>query len=81
MTHNNTNLTEAQIRELPVLGRTVNKWRQRDITLLAHPTDPDRLISVGTTFDGAMTVICDDERLMWSVALDYIARGKVYVSE
>lgn len=47
-THNNTTLTEEQITKLPLIGKTINNWRQRNITLLAHPTDADRLITLVT---------------------------------
>lgn len=80
-TFNNTSLTEDQIIQLKLIGRTVNNWRGRNINLLEHPSDPDRVISVGITFDGLMTVICDDERQAWATALDYIAHGKVYVRD
>ena len=79
--NNNTDLSPADIAALPVIGKTVNNWRQRNITLHAHPTDPTRLVSVGVTFDGAVTVVCDESRDEWRVALDYIAHGKVYVFE
>lgn len=79
--HNNTTLSMEEIVQLPLIGATVNKWRQRNITLLALPTNPDRLISVGVTFDGKTTIICEEPRCDWATALDYIAHGKVYVSE
>ena len=79
-THNNTTSTLETINALPVIGETVNNWRQRRITLRSHPTDPARLISVGATFDGSMVVIADDARKDWATALDYASRGKVYTS-
>mgnify|MGYP000367212845 CR=1 FL=1 len=80
-THNNTPFTAEVLATLPVLGTTVNKWRGRTIALYGHPTDPERLVSVGVTFDGSMTVVADESRAEWATALDYAARGKVYTSE
>lgn len=80
-TQNNTSFPVQEIEKFPVLGKTVNKWRQRNITLYAHPSNPDRLISVGITFDGTRTIICDEEKKQWTVALEYASLGKVYVSE
>jgi len=80
MTHNNTNLTEQQIVNLPLLGKTINNWRQREITLLQHPEHLDRVISVGHSFDGKQIVIADEEKSAWATALDYAANGKVYES-
>lgn len=71
----------AQIGTFPLLGETVNKWRQRNILLYAHPSEAQSLVSVGTTFDGALTVAAVEPRESWIVALDYASRGKVYVSE
>ena len=66
---------------MTVIGATVSKWRERNITLLEHPLDPGKVISVGVTFDGRMTVIAEEPRTAWATALAYIASGKVYVSE
>jgi hypothetical protein len=79
--HNNTAFTPAVLATLPVIGTAVNKWRGRNITLYGHPSDASRLVSVGVTFDGTMTVIADESRDEWATALDYASRGKVYVSE
>lgn len=80
-TYNNTTFTEEQIGGFLVLGHSVSKWRQRNNTLYQHPTDAERIISVGVTFDGSMKVICDDDRNAWGRELDYAAHGKVYVAE
>lgn len=79
--HNNTQLSIEEIGRLPVLGKTVSKWRQRNITLRQHPTKEDYVISVGVTFDGTMMVISEEPKCAWTVALEYASRGKEYVSE
>lgn len=82
--YNNTQFPLDQINSLPLIGFTVNKWRNRNIRLLQHPTDKDRIISHAQTIVGHQTpmqVICDDLLSDWEVALDYIAHGKVYISE
>jgi hypothetical protein len=61
-TYNRTDFPREVLATLPVLGETVSSWRRRRITLYAHPTDADRLISIGHTFDGSMVVIADDDR-------------------
>ena len=67
-THNNTSWPNIEVMLADLLhpikyGR--NHWRGRDITLYEHPTDNDRIISVGTTFDGSMRVIADELRSDW----------------
>jgi len=80
--YNNTEWELSKIeREFRVLGRTVNKWRGRDITLYAHPSDAAELVSVGVTFDGRMKVVAVEDRTDWTTALEHSARGQVYVSE
>jgi hypothetical protein len=82
--HNNTPFSLDEIAKFAVLGETVNKWRQRNITLYQHPTETDMVVSVGTIFgqlDYSMTVIAVEPKDAWATALDYAAHGKVYVSE
>ena len=81
ITHNNTTFTEADIEAMPVLGSTVSKWRQRNITLRQHPHWADHVVSVGITFNGGLCVISAESKLDWRVALEYASRGEVYVSE
>jgi hypothetical protein len=77
---NNTSHTQEQIEAMLYLGQTISEWRQREILLYQAP-NPDNVVSVGTTFDGAMTVISEDPKSAWATALDYIAHGKVYTSK
>ena len=64
--HNNTELAEAYVYGLPVIKAGKNHWRGRDITLRQHPTDPDRVISVGTTFDREVRIIADEPKSAWT---------------
>lgn len=80
MLHNNTEFTMEQIREMPFIGRTVNKWRQRNIILYEAP-NKENVISVGTTFDNQMTVVAEEPRSCWAAALECIEHGEIYVSE
>lgn len=79
--YNNTTFTMDEIKKFQVLGTTASKWRQRDVTLLQHPTDANSVVSVGVAFDRTAVVIAVEPREDWKTALDYAARGKVYVSE
>ncbi|MHA2265303.1 MAG: hypothetical protein ACXAEN_23180, partial [Candidatus Thorarchaeota archaeon] len=65
-THNHTTFDLETIASLPVVKRGKNNWRQRDMTLLSHPDDAGRLISVGITFDQSMRVISDNARSDWA---------------
>jgi hypothetical protein len=80
-THNNTKFTIDEINALPKIGETVNNWRQRNVVLRQHPANETMLVSIGVTFDGMMTVISEEPRDGWATALDYIAHGKIYVSQ
>ena len=68
-THNNTTFTdiEHQISTLlQPLKRGRNNWRGRTITLYEHPTDSNRIISDGVTFDRSMRVIADELKSDWA---------------
>ena len=83
-TFNNTDFPMSKIMALPIIGNTISKWRQRTIQLREHPTDRSRLISLGKSFvksPNQQMVIADEERSAWATALEYIANGKVYISE
>ena len=78
-THNNTTFTdiEHQISTLlQPLKRGRNNWRGRTITLYEHPTDSNRIISDGVTFDRSMRVIADEPKSDWvrelEVAGDFV---------
>jgi hypothetical protein len=70
-----------EIEQFPYLGHTVSRWRKRHIDLYAHPSDATMLISVGRSWNTQQTVIATEPRSAWATALDYIAHGRVYVSE
>lgn len=78
---NNTSFSLDEINSFPHLATTVNKWRGREIVLRQHPTESDNVISIGTTLDNTMQVICKDSKSSWTTALEYWSRGKVYISE
>lgn len=80
-TYNNTDVDESVIQSYKVLATAVNVWRGRNIVLHECPEDQKMLYSIGTTFDGSMVVIAREERIGWSIELDYAAHGKVYRRE
>lgn len=78
--HNHTPWPYTDIQKFPYLGSTINHWRERNIALFAHPTDPSLLVSVGITFDTRMRVIAEEPRQAFAVALEYALYGKTYES-
>ena len=79
--YNHSGIPTEDVTKLQLIGCTVNKWRGRNIALYQHPTEADKVVSHGTTFDKKMIVIAVDNKSDWKTALDYIAHGKVYTSE
>ena len=79
--YNHSGILTEDVTKLQLIGCTVNKWRGRNIALYQHPTEEDKVVAHGTTFDNKMIVITADLKSEWAVALDYIAHGKVYVSQ
>ena len=53
-TFNTSGLTEAEIEKLPKLGEFRNNWRQRHVTLYAHPHLSEAVVSVGVGFGEAL---------------------------
>ena len=78
--HNNTPFSLPDIRNLPFIGLTVNKWRGRNVYLLQHPAE-NYVVSVGITFNQNMVVIAVEHKDQWKTSLDYIKKGMVYVRE
>lgn len=81
LVHNNTPFTRQEIEQFVYLGFTKNNWRGRNVSLYQHPTEPDLLVSVGTTYDQRMTVLAVEPKSSFKIALGYAAHGKIYVSE
>ena len=79
--HNHTPWSLDTIRTFPVIGQTVNQWRQRTVTLYEHPDVLSMVVTVGITFDQSMCVCAVEDRRHWRTALSYISQGKVYVSK
>ena len=46
------------------IGRFTNRWRQREVYIFAHPSDPARVITVGYPFAGGAPMICDEARVL-----------------
>lgn len=78
--HNNTVYSIERCFNFPLIGNTICNWRGRNIELRQSPKSDDHIISVGTTFDGSMVVICEDRREDWKRALAAIQEGHVYVA-
>lgn len=68
--HNNTSFSLDQIWEMKVIGQTSSSWRGRIITLHQHPSQADRVVSVGTTFDSKMVVVADEPKTDWANVLN-----------
>jgi hypothetical protein len=79
--YNNTKFEEKEIETFPILGKTQNNWRKRNIILYKHPDKEDYLISVGTTFCESMKVISEEQKQDLTIALEYASRGKIYISQ
>lgn len=80
-TINRTPFTLDEVKALRLIGRMVNKWRQRNVYLYQHPTERDGIVSIGVAFDGSQQVICVESKGDYTNALDYIDQGRVYIYE
>lgn len=75
---NNTGFELATIESWPLLVTVRNEWRKRLVTVYPHPTDTDKLVTVGKPFDGGGPVICLENKADWKSNLDRAERGQPY---
>jgi|GEM_PF-3764678 len=62
---NDTNRELKDIAKLPVIKVIRNNWRQRTITLYQVP-NTSIVYSVGVTYDGTRTIVCEDHIDDWA---------------
>lgn len=67
------------------IGRFINKWRERTVAVYEHKYNPEMLITVGKSFDGTKTTICEEKKSEWVSCLAKIKNaadhGGTYVYE
>ncbi len=39
--------TEASLPNLKIIGHLLNNWRQRDVWVYEHPSDPAKVVTIG----------------------------------
>lgn len=54
--------------QLEAIGFAVNNRRERTVNVFRHPTDFAKVVTVGTTFDRAATVIAVEPAAIWQDA-------------
>ena len=64
--------------DTPVIGLLRNEWRRRHVTVLAHPSDPEKVISVGVPFGGGEPIVCEEPRAADARAIAKYPREDVY---
>jgi hypothetical protein len=67
-----------QIPDTPIIGILFNNWRQRRVTVHAHPADDSLVVSVGRPFDGSAPVICEEPKANWTRVLSLHPEVAVY---
>ena len=78
VTYNNSNLTLDQIKDLGlVLFTVMSNWRKRHITVYAHPSLENHLITIGIDFDGSKRVIASEPSSAWQYQLDQASYGQL----
>ena|SRR5579863_1520477 len=68
--HNTTPYTLDDTFNMPTYGRFMNSWRQRFVVVHVHPSDPERVITVGRNFATNTTWICDEPRADYASRID-----------
>ena len=61
---NNTTFAEEQIKSHEKIGFFKNNWRQRNVSLYAHPDNDEVVITIGEDYDGAKTIIVAETKVL-----------------
>ena len=64
--YNRTNYKLEDAQQQPLLKKVISKWRQRNVQLFQHPTEPHKVLSVGTSFDGCTIIVCEEDKKDWA---------------
>ena len=78
---NNTTFAIAQISSFEPIFTVHNEWRQREVTVYKHPTDENKVVSVGIPFGCGINsaIICEENVSEWKGHLDENREtGRVY---
>jgi hypothetical protein len=57
---NNSGVLTREVFKLKKYGTFTNHWRQRVVTVYAHPTDQGCVVSYGVSFDQTKITICKE---------------------
>jgi hypothetical protein len=77
---NSENITLETVKGKPVIGRLKNNWRQRDVTVYDHPTNPNMVVSVGVPFGSSEkdAVVCVEEREAFARVINLYPKTATY---
>ena len=75
---NSEGFTVASVDGKPVIGCLTNNWRQKWVTVYAHPTNKTQVISVGRTFDGKHTDVCVEDRQAYERVISLYPETAIY---
>jgi cephalosporin-C deacetylase-like acetyl esterase len=71
-------MTHQEAAKLPEIGKLKNNWRERTVSVRQHPTDPQKVVSIGVPFGGGAPIVCEEgadgyarEIAMYPLTCDY----------
>ncbi len=68
--HNPTGFPLETLEKSLTLFTVKNNWRMRDVIVHPHPTDKQRVISIGYSFDKKTVTVADESRDDWQREFD-----------
>lgn len=63
--------TKINYTKLKLLGTFRNNWRERNVSLYEHPTDPESIVSVGVGFHDGKETVCEELRIAYMSQLEH----------
>lgn len=58
--YNRTEFTVDQIRGFKFIHAFTNNWRQRFVEIYQHPTNEERVLTIGSNLDKSAQIVCEE---------------------
>jgi hypothetical protein len=77
---NSENITIETIQEkhLSLIGLLKNNWRKRNVEVYSHPTNSEKIVSVGYSFFNKEPIVCVEDKKDYSNVISQFPKMVIY---